>query len=352
VLTVGVTIRPAGSPEEFVRLGTAAERNGFTHVWSQDSHMLWLDSHPLLALLAARTDRIRVGQSVTNPITRDLTVTASSYATLHRISDGRAVIGLGRGDSACYLAGLEPARMRQLRDAVRVLRDLVNGRSTHWRGHELRLLGASTDLPDVPLYVAGYGPETIALAGRCADGLIMQVADPVIVAWMVDHARNAAERSGRDPASLRFIVTAPSRVTDDLADARAQTRWVAPFLARQVAELVRRHGDAVPYGRRLEGAERLEVDDQLCDRLTLIGPSTRVRERLQELQDAGADQVAIQLVEPRAGHDYMTHMGYTVRTGAVAIRGSRQDAADTLDAYGRDVIPYLAEEPARSSGLR
>ena len=76
------------------------------------------------------------------------------------------------------------------------------------------------------MWIAGYGPKALAVAGRVADGVIIQLADPQIIQWIMDTARKAAEEAGRDPSALKCIVGAPSTITDDLAEAREQVQLV------------------------------------------------------------------------------------------------------------------------------
>src|SRR5207342_3788413 len=93
-----------------------------------------------------------------------------------------------------------------------------------WNGKTLQLTWAQ-DQPEIPMHVAGYGPRALGVAGRVGDGVIIQLADPEIIQWIMDTARRAAEEAGRDPAELKCIVGAPSHISDDIADAREQSRW-------------------------------------------------------------------------------------------------------------------------------
>ena len=99
-LTFGVTVLPDPPYQRMIELFQLAERLGFDYAWTYDSHVLWQESMPTLAVAAKATERIKLGHMVTNPGTREPTVLASAYATLHDISDGRMVMAIGRGDSA------------------------------------------------------------------------------------------------------------------------------------------------------------------------------------------------------------------------------------------------------------
>src|SRR6476469_1649580 len=214
-LSFGVTVLPDPPYTRMIELIQLAEQQGFEYAWTYDSHVLWQESFPVLAIVADRTSTIKLGHMVTNPGTREPTVLASAYATLHDISEGRMVMGIGRGDSARRTIGLQPVKMAEFEQACRMIRDLMNGRPVEWNGKELKLEWARTE-PQIPLYVAGYGPKALGVAGRVSDGVIIQLADPVIIEWIMATARRAAEEAGRDPSALKCLVCAPSKITDDL----------------------------------------------------------------------------------------------------------------------------------------
>ena len=110
-LSFGVTVLPDPPYQRMIELFQLAERLGFHYAWTYDSHVLWQESMPTLAVAAMQTERIKLGHMVTNPGTRDPTVVASMYATLHDISDGRMVMGIGRGDSARRYINQQPVRV-------------------------------------------------------------------------------------------------------------------------------------------------------------------------------------------------------------------------------------------------
>src|SRR3954447_13984614 len=179
-ITFGVTVLPAPPFTRFLELIELAEQHGFEYGWTYDSHVLWHEGIPLLTLAADRTSKMKLGHFVTNPGTREPTVLASAYATMHVISGGRMVMGIGRGDSARRVIGLQPVKVAEFEESCRMIKDLMNGRRVEWNGKDLKLEWALTE-PEIPLYVAGYGPKALAVAGRVSDGVIIQLADPVIV---------------------------------------------------------------------------------------------------------------------------------------------------------------------------
>lgn len=332
MLSFGVTVLPDPPYTRLLELIRLAEENGFDYGWTYDSHVLWQEGMVLLTLMATATSRLKLGHCVTNPGTREPTVIASGYATLQDVSGGRMVLGIGRGDSARRVIGYKPVPMAAFERSCEMIRQLMTGATVEWNDREISLEWAR-DLPDVPLYVAGYGPKALGVAGRVSDGVIVQLADPVIIEWIMSRARAAAEKAGRDPDSLECIVCAPSHVSDDLEDARNQVRWFPAMVSNHVMDLIKRYGtdsdipkELTDYVQAREfydykdhsrvGAAHGEfVSDEICDRFCVIGSSDQVSTKLRELESIGVGQWNIYL---------MTH-------------GQEQ----TLETYGRDIIPGL-----------
>jgi probable F420-dependent oxidoreductase len=332
MLSFGVTVLPDPPYTRFLELIKLAEEHGFDYGWTYDSHVLWHESTPLLAVAARETSRMKLGHFVTNPGTREPTVLASMYATLHELSDGRMVMGIGRGDSARRYIGQQPVKVAEFERRCQMIRDFMNGRPVEWNDKELQLKWVREELPQIPMWVAGYGPKALAVAGRVADGVIIQLADPEIIGWIMDTARRAAEEAGRDPSELQCIVGAPSHISDDIADARDQVRWFPAMVSNHVKDLIERYGDSgevVPraltdyvqarkfydYNQHSRvGATHGEfVTDDICDRFCLLGTPEQAREKLRELEAVGVDQFNIYLMT--------------------------EGQEETLSVYGRDIIP-------------
>jgi probable F420-dependent oxidoreductase len=335
MLSFGVTVLPDPPYARFLELIKLAEQHGFEYAWTYDSHVLWQESIPLLAVAARETSKIKMGHFVTNPGTRDPTVLASAYATLHDLSDGRMVMGIGRGDSARRYIGQKPVVVAEFERRIAMIREFMNGREVHWNDKELQLKWVRPELPEIPMWVAGYGPKALAVAGRVGDGVIIQLADPEIISWIMDTARTAAAEAGRDPAQLKCIVGAPSHVSDDLADAREQVRWFPAMVSNHVMDLIERYGadgSSVPtaltdfvkvrkfydYDEHSRvGAKHGDfVTDEICDRFCVLGNADQIKAKLKELEDAGVDQFNVYL---------MTH-----------------GQEETLAAYGDGIIPLFS----------
>jgi probable F420-dependent oxidoreductase len=333
----GVVLQTNPPASKVIELARLAEMEGFDYVWTFDSHLLWEEPFVVYSQILAQTRRVMVGPMVTNPATRDWTVTASLFATLNEMFGNRTICGIGRGDSAVRVTNGKPTTLATLRDAVHVIRELANGREVEYNGSQLRFPWGTKSRLDV--WVAAYGPKALALAGEVGDGFILQLADPSIVEWSIKAVREAAKLAGRDPLSVKICVAAPAYVTDDIAYGRDQCRWFGGMVGNHVADIVARYGEggaAVPpaltdYIKGRQGYDYNEhgragnthtqfVPDEIVDRFCLIGPPSLQVERLKELEALGVDQFDI----------YLQH-----------------DAKEsTLAAYGNGIMTALHEHVA------
>src|ERR1700683_1372125 len=194
VMQFGIALKPDISIERIVGLTRQAESAGFKYGGIFDSHVLWKEPYPLLTLMASNTQRMRLGTCVTNPATRDLTVTASLFATLNLISGGRMELGIGRGDSSRRVMGKKPVSWSQLEMAIKEFRDLTSSKEVVHDGQPTLLTWAK-DSPRV--WVASYGPKVLHMAGRVADVIILQFADPDLISWCMSFVHEGAKAAGR-----------------------------------------------------------------------------------------------------------------------------------------------------------
>jgi|HubBroStandDraft_4_1064222.scaffolds.fasta_scaffold39052_3 probable F420-dependent oxidoreductase len=318
MLSFGVTFMADPPVSDIVSRTVLAEQNGFSHVWIWDSHVLWQDVYPIFTLMAAGTTDIHIGPCVTNPVTRDPTVTASAMATLNEISGGRMEMGIGRGDSAQRVLGRTPVSVAVLERACGTIRDLAEGREVDIDGIAVQLKWSQGRR--LPVWVAAYGPQALRCAGRVADGLIMQLADPFIIEWALRYLREGAEEAGRDPASIKVMAAAPAYLSDDLAHAREQVRWFPALVSNHVVDLVQRYRDdaELPAGltEYIAARERYDyahhgragsdnagfVTDEVVDRFCVLGTPEQIRAKLGQLQDLGVHQFNIYSMvdEPKA----------------------------------------------------
>lgn len=338
-MDIGVVLQCTPPAARVIDLAKRAETYGFGYVWTFDSHILWEEPYVIYSKILNETRNVIVGPMVTNPATRDITVTASVFATLNEMYGNRTVIGIGRGDSAVRVTNGKPVSVAELRQAVVDIKGLVNGEAIEYKGNHLRLPWAGGSRTDV--WVAAYGPKVLAVTGEVGDGFILQLADPSIAEWTIKAVRDAAAAAGRDPEDIYVCVAAPAYVTDGTpeadAHARDQLRWFGGMVGNHVADIVARYGEnggAVPtalteYIKNRQGYDYNEhgqagnthtdfVPDEIVDRFCIIGPPAEHIRRLEELQALGVDQFAL----------YLQH----------------DDKDHTLAAYGEKVIPAVQEQ--------
>jgi probable F420-dependent oxidoreductase len=332
-MELGVVLQTTPPAARVIELAKRAEALGFTYVWTFDSHILWEEPYPIYSKILDTTNNVIVGPMVTNPATRDWTVTASLFATLNEMYGNRTVIGIGRGDSAVRVTNGKPTTLATLRESIHVIRELANGRGVQYNGSEIRFPWAAKSRAEV--WVAAYGPKALQLTGEVGDGFILQLADPSITAWTIKAVRDAAAAAGRDPKSVKICVAAPAYVGTDMAHMRDQCRWFGGMVGNHVADIVARYGDnsEVPkaltdYIKGREGYDYNEhgragnshttfVPDEIVDRFCILGTPEQHVARLRELEALGVDQFSI----------YLQHDGKD----------------QTLEAYGERIMPALAE---------
>ncbi len=322
-MDMGVVLQCTPPAARVVDLAKKAEMHGFDYVWTFDSHILWEEPYVIYSRILDETRKVKVGPMVTNPATRDITVTASVFATLNEMYGNRTVIGIGRGDSAVRVTNGKPVTVAELREAVVQLHDLTNGRPIDYKGSTIRLPWAHDGGTEV--FVAAYGPKVLALTGEVGDGFILQLADPQIAAWTIEAVRNAAEAAGRNPDDVYICVAAPAYVTDDIAHARDQLRWFGGMVGNHVADIVERYGEGggVPkalteYIKNRQGYDYNQhgragnthtdfVPDEIIDRFCIIGPPEEHIRRLEELKALGVDQFAVYLQHDDKDHTLMEY---------------------------------------------
>ena len=210
-----------------------------------------------------------------------------------------------------------------------------------WNDTDVQLEWAQGQ-PEIPLYVAGYGPRVLAIAGRIADGVIIQLADPEIVEWIVGQVRAAAEEAGRDPAEIKVMACAPAHVSDDIADACEQVRWFPAMVSNHVFDLLAKHDKAT-----LPPALTDYVDADAARAIRLLGAQPRRR----RARGAGHRRDVRALLHPR--HRPRQHVEKLRRLEAAGVdqwniylMTSGQE--ETLEAYGSEIIPAVSEAPAQA----
>ncbi|WP_051580066.1 LLM class flavin-dependent oxidoreductase [Pseudonocardia acaciae] len=333
------------SARELPRLARQAEDHGWDGLLVADSQNLTGDPYAVLTMAATVTDTLGLGTGVTNPVTRHPAVTAAAIATVQQYSGGRAVLGIGRGDSALSHLGRRPAAVPDFEAHLRHLQRYLAGQPVDLDGYPSRMSWITdTGLPKVPVDVAATGPKAIAAGARVADRLSFTVgADPDRVRWAIGVARQARAEAGLDPDAISFgaYVNAvchprPETAHDLVAGSlsvfarfsgmqRGGTHGLASTDRAAVNEITDAY-DA--HGHATLGSGRAALrDPAFVDRFAVIGTPEHCVRRLTALLDTG-----------------LTHL---------VIAGHSRDAdpellAEASKLFAAEVIPALhAAEPPR-----
>ena len=331
----GVVLQTNPPAARTVQLSQLAEAHGFSHVWTFDSHLLWQEPYVVHSAILAATRRVTVGPFVTNPATRDWTVTASTFATLNEMYGNRTICGIGRGDSAVRVTNGRPTTLKALRESIHVIRELGNSRAVEYNGATLQFPWSRGSKLDV--WVAAYGPLALKLTGEVGDGFILQLADLDIAEWMIATVRKAAEDVGRDPDEIAFCVAAPMYIGDDTPESRAhmieQCRWFGGMVGNHVADIVAKYGEGsdVPdaltdyiagrtgHDYNSHGKSSNDhvdfVPDEIVERFCVLGTAEEHIAKLEKLRALGVTQFA----------GYLQH----------------DNKEETMRVYGETVIPAL-----------
>jgi 5,10-methylenetetrahydromethanopterin reductase len=304
-MRLAVGLYPSVRAADVLRLARRCDELGYDGVWLTDSSLLWREAYSLLGAIAAGTERVSLGTAVTNPITRRLTVTAGAALTLAELSGGRAILGLGNGDSALRTEGLRPARVDELRAAIGTLRRLLAGEEADAGGGVACRVTYARPGDGAPIYVAASGPRMLALAGEVADGVIlMNGVSSARLGAAIDVVRSAAAAAGRDPGAVRVVVWTACVAAHDAAAAVDSVKYnVARAILRTMpgteedgvracAERLRAHYDFYEHGRPDARFAEL-VPDELVPMFALAGTPDQIRARAAELEGLGVDELAL-----------------------------------------------------------
>ncbi len=296
------------SATEYVRAAKYCENQGLDSIWFADSQMINRDIYECMALCAAGTAEVRLGSAVTNPITRDISVTASAISTLNEISNGRAILGIGPGDSSVRRIGRSPATVKQLESEIAKVRKLCNGEPISSPDGEMISMRWSSG--KIPIFVSGTGKKMLELAGRIGDGVIINVGTSE------ESLKNAVEQvqlgmSGRDVsrqftfADLSFLSISENR-KEAINAARPYVVWYwknAPRLfelagikaenldkgLKQVEQSYVEH-DHIHTGDWSEAISRSSfITDEMVDRFTISGTPEDCVRKLKEKEKLGVE---------------------------------------------------------------
>ena len=299
---------PVPKVAAFVR---ECETAGFDGVGLLDSQMLERDVFVSMAAALQATEHIRVASAVTNPITRHPSVIASAAQTVSEIAPGRAQIWIGRGYSSTATVGLKPATVRQMRNAIVTMKELMAGDTVQFGDANSRMRHGNESIP-TPIYIAATGPRAMRVAGEVCDGAVLMTGiHPNAVAEARELVADGARSAGRNPDEIETVFTATTIIKDDLKEARetarplavqrlmegTHKRWLqAAGLDLGELELPAGLWDLypdVPHAEDWRKAQELCAflpDDalaQVCDTIGLIGTPEYVVDRIRQAEKSG-----------------------------------------------------------------
>ena len=315
----------APSIEHIADAARAAEEAGWTGISVYDSQNLDVDCFAVLLLAAAATTRLGLGTGVNSPGIRHPAVTACAIATLQRVSGGRAVVGIGRGDSALAHVGRAPARVAAFERYIKAVQGYLSGRGVAFEDldfderlattidtielgdppTESRLTWLRDDDPKVPLDVAATGPKVIAAAARHADRVMFALgADPERISWGLEQARRARREAGLAEDGIEYGAYVNLACHPDLDRARQLVDHSIATYARfsvmhgaTAAPLPERQENAVADLNRsfdMRGHHNVNLlPADFIDRFAVVGPPDVCIQRLRAIADLGISKVIV-----------------------------------------------------------
>ena len=330
----GVTLLPT-SYESFRRHVRLAESVGFDYIGVADSQSLFRELIVSLTVAAMDTNRVHLGPSVTNPLTRHPAVLASAVASLNELSGGRAFLGIGTGDSAILNLGLRPSRLATLREYIGALRSFMSGEPAEYRGRQGHVSWSSDP---VPIMMSAEGPRTLRIAGEIADRAMIHTGlTPEILEDTVAHVRAGEWHAGKPLGDTEIWAFAKCNISDDHDAAIDEIKMALAASAhhafrftlegKHVPEelheaMMAIQGEYVPAEHEQVGDTRnaaitdeFGVTDYLADRFAVAGTPEECRAKVSQIQGSGVDVLQITAIshDPgdiirRFGEDVISHL--------------------------------------------
>jgi 5,10-methylenetetrahydromethanopterin reductase len=313
-ITLGIRLAPIYPPQRLAEAAAECEKAGFDAAWVTDTPLIagrWGDPYVCLALMTEKTRQLRLATGVTNPYMRHFPAVAAAGASLHDLSDGRFILGIGAGNSAARALGFSQGKLGRLREFTRSLRTLFQEGTCTFDGMKQELHPPRP----VPIHVAAMGPKTIEFAGAEADGVILNVgASAKTLGWAMKTLRKGAEKVGRDLSEIEVIAAVHSDASQDW---ELSVRRVRPLiglfyhLAPHVLEIAGFPRQAakktsptyvypdITHALNLEEASQATefIPDEVTEELALIGTPDEWVSRLLMMEELGVNHVQIRGAE-------------------------------------------------------
>jgi 5,10-methylenetetrahydromethanopterin reductase len=291
--------------ERFANVAKVAEDHGFSMGWVGDSQLIFKNAYVAMTLAAKATASIRMGPGVTPSVTRHISEIANAISAINEVSEGRAVLGLGVGDSSVRPLGIKPATIDELRDQVTAVRGLTSGEEVEYQGRRIHMRPFNTR---VPIYIAASQPRMLRLAGEIADGVVLLGAvDRSLTEWQLRHVEEGARAAGRDLEAVAVDLYMGIALTSDLQEGRQAVRAYATSQARWFSRWKELPDVLGPFDAEMQEAYRSYdfyhhvsrhathnqlISDELVDLIAAVGPAETCAERISELADLKVDRIS------------------------------------------------------------
>lgn len=304
---------------DVVDLVERAEGAGFAAFWKGESNST--DPMVLISAAASRTKTIKLGTAIYHIYGRSPVTMGLQAATLQDLSGGRLLLGLGVANRAiaAWHGGVFDRPLRRAREYIEIVRRVVAGERVEYEGQIYRTgqrfqLSWKPTFKEVPIYLAGLGPQMTNLVGKISDGVFINMATPDKIREIAERVRTGAREAGRDPDALEIIGKVRVSLNADRSVARTRLRQALTFynIADHYSDMLRGQGfqtdvDAVQHAFAEGGfkAAMASLTDAYMDRLPVI-PATSVQEikdRLAPFLEAGCTRMVVPYVpctEPAA----------------------------------------------------
>ena len=299
-------ILPNRPLKDFIDIVSLADELNYGGVWVADSQSVFRDAFIALTMFAQHTRQLQLATGVSNAITRHPAVIANNFATLDEISGGRAILGIGVGDSAIFNIGQKPAKLKRLEYVIGVVRKLMAGESAEFDGAELKV---SWPPRQVPVVIACTGPRSLQLAGRIADGVLFQVgAAPGLVRYAQKNIALGAKEAGRELKDIKLYQRLACAVGDDREQVRTEAKGYAPVAANTIYSSIPREDipdelwddlhemkQAYDYQQHgsMDAKQAALITDRILDAVAIAGTAAEAVPRFQELIDLGVENFVL-----------------------------------------------------------
>ncbi len=304
----GIEFVPDSAIEKVVNFIKLAEDAGFHYAWITD-HYNNRNVYVTLTVAALQTSKINLGPGITNPYVINPAWTASAIASLHEVSGGRAVLGIGPGDKATFnTLGIEWQKpLTAVREAVATIRRLLRGELVKSKGQVFKYAGAKLSYRpqgEIPIYIGAQGPKMLRLAGEIGDGVLINASHPRDFEYAIKMIKEGAEKANRDIKSIDVAAYTCFSISEDYEVAKEKAKQVVAFIvAGSPPQVLERHGISpdvadIIRGHIAKGPKGFvdafnAVTDEMVDAFAIYGRPEDVVEKINQLLKVGVTQVVV-----------------------------------------------------------